>query len=58
MYKPRKLIAERVGKCKTCQKELTNNVIYVSFPNRTLACQDCYHQSGASLVWLNKQQNP
>ena len=54
----KKYIATRVGKCKHCNKEVTSNIIYVSFPNRTIACQKCYHQSGASLIWLNKPQSP
>lgn len=58
MYKKKRYIATRVGKCKHCNKEVTSNIIYVSFPNRTIACQKCYHQSGASLIWLNKPQSP
>ena len=45
-------------RCRNFKKELTTNVIFVSFPNRSKACQKCYHQSGASLLWLNKPQRP
>jgi len=58
MLKKKRYIATRVGVCRNCKKELTTNVIFVSFPNRSKACQKCYHQSGASLLWLNKPQRP